>query len=785
MTHEIIQSFYDHLCSHGCTPHSIADIIPDGEDRHIRLAKDKRDKRLGYCLSVEADGFAHANYVNFDDNVKGSWHSGKANKTITPDERKANEARLKALREAQATRTAERHAKAAAEAKTLWDSLQEAKGHEYLTRKGIQPHGARLDGQDLILQAISGGRICTYQRIAPDGGKLFLTGGKKSGTFYPFTTATESKDVICIAEGWATAASIREACGLPVLAAWDAGNLVNVAKDMRQKYPQAIIVIAGDNDAYGEKNTGLIAAQQAALKVKGFSVVPEFEDLTDAPTDWNDAHRIYGLEHVKNKILAVVDSARAAASILSIPHSVDVQTGGGDYIPPTEEELGLNLVPIDAPSGVLAPVFDDNKISNTLIWKKFPREGDKGKLEPNSLHNIGVYLRHGFKYTGLFRYDKFAGRIILHREPFWHSGGKFKVRELQDNDTSYITASMEQDGLAPSSSKVREAIGVVATENWINPPLEYFNKLAWDKTPRLKQWLRVYLGADGEADYLSAVGMAFLVAGVARIYSPGCKAENMLVLEGNQGLLKSTALNVLANVGRGDDEESYFCDTLGFDQIQDKDTVMKLQGKLIVEIPDLAGLGNREIEAVKAWMSVQVDEIRVPYGREMAKFPRQFILAGSTNESHWLKDQTGNRRFWPVRCGKIDIEALKRDREQLWAEAVYLFKNKAQWWIGRDNPLWKTVEIEQGDRLLEEPWHHPISRIVGRLNFITVNEIFDGLKIEIKDRSGHDQKKIINILRRLGFQSKKKRVNGEPQAGWERIVNVPEVIEPEFQEIEF
>jgi putative DNA primase/helicase len=765
----------------GCAPSNPADIQPTGEDEYYRIEGDRKDKRAAYCLTIQPDGFAHGNFINFKTGDKGSWHSGKGVKTLTPDERKVNEARFKQLEADRRARTEARHNAAAEAARALWDSLEPATCHPYLERKGIEAHGARIDGADLIYSGTSDGKIWTYQRIQPDGGKLFLTGGKKQGCYYAMTTAAEDKSVIVVSEGVATAASIREATGLPVLAAFDAGNLAPVAKAMRGKYPAARIIIAADNDHGGDRNTGILSAQQAAAKIGGHVVWPEFP--TDSEfTDFNDLHQSQGLDAVKNIILAAL-TARAADSVQrESSHAVDVQAIGGDYSVWTEDDF--NRVPFDVPveTGKLSPVFDDAKLNRSLIWKKWPSDTDAGKMEPNSLHNILVFMRHKPKYQGLFRYDRFAGRIILHREPFWHSGDKFKVRELRDNDTSYLTASMERENLSPTSAKVREAIEVVAHENWINPPLNYFNGLEWDGVPRLSGWLTAYLGAEGDKDYLSAVGMAWLIAGVARIFEPGCKAENMLVLEGNQGVHKSTALSILANVGRGGDEESYFCDTLTFGQLQEKDTVLKLTGKLIVEFADLAGLGSREIEEVKSWMSVQTDEIRKPYGREMAKYPRQFILAGSTNESLWLKDQTGNRRFWPVKCGKINIAALKRDREQLWAEAVTLYKNKAQWWIGRENKVWTIAELEQDMRLLDDLWAAPIEQFVAGLNFITVQEILQNFKIDIADQNKGHQARVIGILKRLGFNPKSKWVGKKAVRGWERENTV---VEAEVEEILF
>lgn len=775
--------------SAGCAPADTTEIILDGEDHYYKLEGDKKDKRGGYCLTIESDGFAWGNFRSFKTGQSGKWHSGKGSKVESKEEKSAREERIKSAEAVKKAATDRRHAEAAIEAKILWESCAPAENHDYLARKGIRAHGGRLDGADLIYTGVSGGKIYTYQRIQIDGTKLFMPGAKKQGCYYAMTTAAEPKDIIIICEGIATGGSIREATALPVLAAFDAGNLNHVAREMRAKYPKSIIIIAADNDSRGEKNTGILSAQQAAGRNGGFATWPEFEDGSDL-TDFNDLHQTKGLEAVKDKILTACKNAagNVASGISGVP--LNVQPTGHDYfnesVPLPEPD---NRIPfhIEVETGKLSPTFDDKKINNSLMWKKWPSEMDAGKLEPNNMHNILVFLRHHEKYLGLYRHDRFAGRVILRKEPFWQFllGEKFRVTEVRAEHVDYMEASMAKDGLAANGDKIHRAIYTVAKENWINPPLEYFENLRWDKVSRLSKWLQNYLGAEGDSEYLSAVGMAFLIAGAARIYQPGCKAENMLVLEGKQGVMKSTALSVLANIGRGEDEESYFCDTLGFDQIGEKDTVLKTKGKLIIEIPDLAGLGNREIEAVKAWMSVQHDEIRVPYGKDMEKFPRQFILAGSTNESHWLKDQTGNRRFWPVKCGKINIYALKEDREQLWAEAVHLYKNKAIWWIGRDNPVWEKTEIEQTDRLQEDIWYQPIQRFVKGSDFVTVREILESFKIEVKDQTQRHQRQVSDILKRLGYVSKKKRLSIGMVSGWEREAAEPSFIPETAEEIEF
>ena len=756
MSESILEQFIIAMRAAGCAPQNFDDIIPDGEDHLYRLQGDRKDKRGGYCLTIEADGFAFGNFRNFKTAEHGKWNSSKGSKKLTKEERTAIDARIKSAEAAKHAAMEKRHAEKAAEAQALWKTLKPAETHPYLETKGIKPHGARLDGEDLIYQGVSGGKVWMYQRIKPDGEKLNQYGAKKKGTYCPFTNASEPKEVILIAEGLATAASIREATGLPTLAAWDAGNLVCVAKEMRVKYPDAKLIICADNDSEGEKNTGIVYAQQAAAKVGGFVVYPESPDGKEL--DFNDYANTNGLEAVKEKILSVLAERAHEGVIVPDDNSQPLMR---DDIP---DAIPDEMVLVKCEDS--SEDFDDKILENLLIWRKFPLNGDVGKKIPNSLNNILVYFRNVNKYKDMFRYDRFAGRVVLHRQPFWFYGDKFKVREIQDADTSYLTASMERDGLSPSAANVRTAIDVVARENWIDPPLDYFSRIVWDGVDRLDTVLEKYFGATGDKTYLSSVGKKWFISGAARIFSPGCRVDTMLVLEGGQGAMKSTALSVIANVGEGSDEESYFCDTLTFEQISGKDAVLTLQGKLVVEFPELAGLGGREVEEVKSWMSIRVDEIRRPYGREVERFPRRFIAAGTTNESHWLKDKTGNRRFWPVTCGEIDIVALTRDREQLWAEAVHRYKNKEPWWIDRKSEAWETASTEQKARLLDDIWADPISQIVQGHEFITVRDILHEMKIEVKDQNAKNQKQVIDVLKSLGYKPTKRRHNGKTANGW-------------------
>jgi predicted P-loop ATPase len=192
----------------------------------------------------------------------------------------------------------------------------------------------------------------------------------------------------------------------------------------------------------------------------------------------------------------------------------------------------------------------------------------------------------------------------------------------------------------------------------------------------------------------------WLISAVARIYRPGVKADHMLILEGPQGARKSTAIKVLAS-------EEWFTDELP--ELGSKDAAIHMQGIWIVEIAELDAIGRAEVSRIKAFLTRTTDRFRPPYGRYTVEVPRQCVFAGTVNPDTYLRDETGNRRFWPLRCGTIDIAALARDRDQLWAEAVHRFREGAIWWID-DATLLAEARTEQESRYQGDAWDARIDR---------------------------------------------------------------------------
>lgn len=391
-------------------------------------------------------------------------------------------------------------------------------------------------------------------------------------------------------------------------------------------------------------------------------------------------------------------------------------------------------------------------------------KGDKGKIK-GILFNVLIPLRHSPTWEGVLRYNSFSHVIEVVKQPPWpvERDLKWQVRPWTDYDDFMFTAWLQKEGIDVQTRLAYDGILTVATENSYHPVRGYLNGLEWDGVERLNNWLHIYLGAE-DSEYHTAVGMRWLVAGVARILNPGpdCKADYVLILEGEQGLQKSTALRILS--------APWFLDDLR--QFGSKDAAMKIAGRWIVEIAELTAMNEQTIEACKGFFSQTMDSFRPPYGRRIIDAPRQCIFAASTNKNVFLKDETGDRRYWPVLCTKINVELLKNDRDQLWAEAKALYMRGQRWWL--DTPeLRALAEEEQRMRFEADPWEVTIRKNI-RLQTDTTPEyvlrqVFD---FEVEEITKAMRNRVSSILRHLKWQRIRRRdKQGHDEYVWIRKVD--------------
>jgi hypothetical protein len=299
----------------------------------------------------------------------------------------------------------------------------------------------------------------------------------------------------------------------------------------------------------------------------------------------------------------------------------------------------------------------------------------------NNLFNTRLILETHPAVKDLFTYDEMLDlALVNHAIPrpgdlVRPGATDFTPRPLRDEDVTDLQAWIQRLALPTVGKAITyDAVLARARDRVFHPVRAYLRNLVWDGKSRVGQvardsqtvedlpqgWLTTYFGV-ADTEYTREVGLRFLLSMVARIYQPGCKADYMLVLEGEQGALNSQACAILAG--------KWFSNTLP-EINRDKAAMEHLPGVWLVEVAELHPIRRAEVSTLKNFLSTTTDRYRAAYGRATLKHPRQCVFVGTTNEQQYLRDQTGNRRFWPVRCGTPDLDALRRDRDQLFAEVA-------------------------------------------------------------------------------------------------------------------
>jgi predicted P-loop ATPase len=331
-------------------------------------------------------------------------------------------------------------------------------------------------------------------------------------------------------------------------------------------------------------------------------------------------------------------------------------------------------------------------------WSHQLRLDLAGQPERNEA-NVITALSCDEAFAGAIVFDDFRKEVLVTRPLPWSPAGERFPRAWTDADDVRAAAWLQHRELNVTPMTVSRSVLAVARETMVHPVRDHLGALAWDGVPRIETWVLRYLGAEDTAFNRSA-GALWLISAVARIFRPGVKADHLLVLEGPQGAGKSTALKILAG-------EDWFTDELP--DLGSKDAAMHMQGVWIIEIAELDAIGKAEVSRIKAFLTRTTDRFRPPYGRYTTEVPRSCVFAGTVNPDAYLRDETGARRFWPIRCGSIDTAALARDRDQLWAEAVARFRAGAIWWL--DTPeLTDAAALEQDKRYQVDAWDALIAR---------------------------------------------------------------------------
>jgi len=277
--------------------------------------------------------------------------------------------------------------------------------------------------------------------------------------------------------------------------------------------------------------------------------------------------------------------------------------------------------------------------------------------------NLSIIFSKASEFRGKLRWDEVNDQLHFSGGPF----AEVHPEAMIINVRIWLEFNL---GVTAGPEVVMSTLHGVARRDPYDPLREHLESLEWDGVERGTKLFTHYLEAAENPDYCEAVAKRWLVSLVARGMEPGCKVDTVLIIEGVQGLKKSQALNILG----GD----FYCES-SF-EAQDKDKKLIGSKYWLIEMAELAGLGKKDAEHLKNFISTRVDSYRPPYGKVMRDAPRRCVFVGSTNDDVYLKDHTGNRRYWPLALRTIHLEDLKRDRDQIIAEAVHWYKKGELWW---------------------------------------------------------------------------------------------------------
>lgn len=416
--------------------------------------------------------------------------------------------------------------------------------------------------------------------------------------------------------------------------------------------------------------------------------------------------------------------------------------------------------PEEAPPPPDSPPTDAGSLED---WESLLSRNGRNEVITSPANMETILLNHE-AWAGLLAYDAMSYRTIKLREPPYRGG---KAGEWSDVDDTWTAIWLERSypGMRPRNAAVAAVVEATAKLQPFHQVVNWLDSLPpWDGIERLSTFFSDFCGA-AQTAYSEAVGRAFFVSACARVYSPGSKVDTMLVLEGKQGIGKSQLFLALFEA-RWHIEISYPPGSLDFYQ--------SLRGSWCAEFGELSGFDKVETARIKQVLTQVQDTYRASYGHHAGTYPRQTIFVGSTNKREWGIDETGMRRFLPIECTHIEIDAVLAIRDQLWAEGRQRYKNGESWWDIPD------AEKEQEARFDYDAWEEKVDAWIKRrsqsalpLTF-SVNDVYeeaihgDGAR-NLPPITRADQIRLGRILTRLGWQRARARTHGQRHYHYERV----------------
>jgi predicted P-loop ATPase len=358
------------------------------------------------------------------------------------------------------------------------------------------------------------------------------------------------------------------------------------------------------------------------------------------------------------------------------------------------------------------------------------------------------------------RFDEFKAEIV------WRPGGA-GWRTFKDEDYTALRIQLEQLDFKPVSSEmIRNVVHLVAHERSIDTAMQWIDTLVWDGTPRVERFWSTYFGVE-DTPYARACGLYAWTALAGRVLVPGVKADMVPILTGEQGLGKSSGIEAMSPA------PDYFAEFNLADR--DADMSRKMRGTLVGELAELRGLRSREAESIKAWVTQRHERWTPKYQEFEISFPRRLVFFGTTNDDDFLADATGERRWLPMVCGPVDVAAIQRDREQLWAEARFLFEAGGVLW-GEAQAL---AVHEHGKFRARDIWEEPLRKWLTSTDLAGQTPLeacptsladiaTAALGLDVRSIKRAEEMRIAQILRDFGCE--KQRVQREGVRVWAYVL---------------
>ncbi|WGM09147.1 VapE domain-containing protein [Arsenophonus nasoniae] len=596
--------------------------------------------------------------------------------------------------------------------------LKSAKKAEsiYLKSKGLTGmYNILNDGSLLLPLTTVDGVITGAQIIKPDGEKRLISGTKKKSAFIPIQEIDELNeyvDTIIITEGFATALTVDLIADGYVVAAVDAGNLLSVAEAFRQKYPNADIYIAGDNDVSNDGNVGKDAAEKAAKAVGGKFSLPK----TDYQCDWNDYFQAKGIEELEREFNA---NLRIPLNKAGRPSTKEKKSKANTF--PSELNLKIN-----------------------------ERTGEYDTNLKNIQKAIKCHEVTGFQFS----YDKFKSAEMVRFGEDWI--------EINDNTITNLRLRLDELGMPKvRQDEVRRVVNSVAEENSFDSGIDWITSLVWDGKPRVKDFFTKYFSAKGNAEYIEAVSEYTWTALAGRMIQAGIKADMVPILNSIQGKQKSTGI----------EEMCPFPDAFTTVDLTkgDDDLARRIKGCVIAEWEELRGLSGRSSDSTKAFISAKSDRWIPKYKEFAVTNPRRLIFIGTTNKKEVLTDCTGNRRFLPVDVYDVHSKDIASDRDQLWAEALVLFNENGIMWQRAE----ELAKKEHDQYMVTDPWEDVLIDYLQtpagyNKKFITNHDLFIQLQLPIGNSNRFHAERVNKIMEKLGYKKVLMKIKGQVSRGYSK-----------------